>query len=69
MNKFSAEDELLNIKKALDEYSDLTDGCIQWVPRSGESDYVYIQSDDSGCHSNVGEILYRTIYCPHTHCK
>ena len=44
----------MNIKKAFSDYFDLTNGCIQWVPRDGEDDYVYIQSDDSGCHSNVG---------------
>lgn len=44
------------IQQALDEYSTLTDGCIQFKQRNGEEDYVFFTSNDSGCHSYVGRM-------------
>lgn len=44
------------IQQALDEYSTLTDGCIQFKELDGEDDFVFFTSLNSGCHSNVGRI-------------
>ncbi len=45
------------IQMALDEYSSLTGGCINFRPRTdGDDDYVLITSIFGGCFSSVGRV-------------
>ncbi len=48
------DEELGRIERAINDYDNLTDGCIQWIPRTNEQDYVYITSAFGGCFSYVG---------------
>ncbi|KAG7167112.1 zinc metalloproteinase nas-4-like [Homarus americanus] len=58
--KFSshfAEEKRDIVRAAMDEYKDLTNGCITFVERTDEKDYVYFtQDNDHGCHSKVGKV-------------
>ncbi|KAF2352511.1 Peptidase M12A [Trinorchestia longiramus] len=44
------------IRRAMADYSTLTNGCINFVDRNGESDYVRFIYLEEGCWSNVGRI-------------
>ena len=33
-----------------------TNGCVQWIPRTTESDYVTIKGASTGCWSYVGRL-------------
>ena len=46
----------MTIHQALEEYSTLTDGCVQFQKRTLENDFVYITSHMTGCHSFAGRI-------------
>ncbi len=48
--------ELARIDRAVSDYNNLTNGCVQWIPRTDETDYVYITSAFSGCFSSVGMV-------------
>jgi len=50
------DDEVEVIQTAMDSYYGYTNGCIQFVPRTDESDYVKFQSSGGGCYSYVGRI-------------
>ncbi|XP_014246116.1 zinc metalloproteinase nas-8-like [Cimex lectularius] len=50
---FSYQDRQM-LDRAFDEYARLT--CIRFVPRSTETDYLYITSENTGCWSSVGKI-------------
>ena len=52
LSKFAADDEVEVIQTAMDSYYGYTNGCIQFVPRTDESDYVKFQS--SGLHQRNG---------------
>lgn len=52
---YSAEQRAV-VEAAMQEYSDLTTGCITFSPRTSESDYVSFVNYDSGCWSYVGRI-------------
>merc|ERR1712180_320222 len=54
-SEFSSS-QIASIHKAQEHYKTLTGGCIEWVPRTNEHDYVHFQSEGSGCYSNVGKI-------------
>ena len=49
-------DELNNINQAIANFADKTGGCIQWVARTNQKNYVKFTSSDSGCYSYVGRI-------------
>ena len=42
------------IDQAAAKFSTVTGGCVRWVRRSSQSDYVGIQNSASGCWSLVG---------------
>merc|ERR1712002_448649 len=44
------------IQAAMDHYREVTNGCIEFVPRTNEQDYLHFQSVGDGCYSNVGRI-------------
>ncbi|KAA0185760.1 hypothetical protein HAZT_HAZT010332 [Hyalella azteca] len=44
------------IRKAMSDYNTLTNGCIQFVDRNGEADYVRIVYQEEGCWSYVGRL-------------
>ncbi|MBD4896776.1 hypothetical protein GUF81_14085, partial [Xanthomonas citri pv. citri] len=49
--------QLNDIAKAMSDYSTLTGGCINWVERNGESDYVrFVDAQNDGCWSYVGRL-------------
>lgn len=56
------EDELNIIQEAMDEFETYT--CLRWSERDGESDYVNIANENSGCWSYVGKI--HTSFQPQT---
>ena len=43
------------IFKAMDEYEEHTQGCIKFVPRTDEANYIAFTSN-GGCYSEVGMI-------------
>ena len=51
-----ADGDLEIIRQAASEFDTRTGGCVKWVERTTETDYVAIKSDDSGCWSYVGQI-------------
>ncbi len=56
--KFSLLDDEVRAKvqRGLDEYGELTNGCVRFVERTDEDDYVTITSLPQGCYSYVGRI-------------
>ena len=42
------------INQTASKFNSVTGGCIRWVPRSNQSDYVGIQNSASNCWSVVG---------------
>lgn len=51
------ETQMADVQRALDEYSELTGGCVQFRPRTeDDEDYVYITSVFGGCFADVGRI-------------
>ena len=55
----SDSDDLEIIHQAASEFNNRTGGCVKWVERGAETDYVAIKSDNSGCWSYVGRISGR----------
>lgn len=53
---FIAGSELAMLQERIDEWEDISGGCVKYVPRSGESDYVQFQNANSGCYSSVGRV-------------
>ncbi|CAL4146801.1 unnamed protein product [Meganyctiphanes norvegica] len=45
-----------SIHKAMDHYKTVTGGCIEFIPRTDEHDYLHFQVEGTGCSSNVGKI-------------
>merc|ERR1712080_21337 len=52
---FSSHD-LAQLATAREVYETKTEGCIRWVERTDEKDYVNFKAEDSGCHSSVGRV-------------
>jgi len=50
------DDEIEVIMTSMQSYYDYTNGCIEWVPRTNENDYVRFKSSGGGCSSYVGRI-------------
>ena len=44
------------IKAAASAFKTRTNGCVQWVPRTTESNYVTIKGANTGCWSYVGRL-------------
>lgn len=57
----SGSSERNAITQGASNFATRTGGCIQWVARSSQSDYVAITSDNSGCYSYVGRIGGRQV--------
>ena len=55
----SDSDDLEIIHQAASEFNNRTGGCVKWVERGAETDYVAIKSDNSGCWSMVGQVSGR----------
>ena len=47
------------IEQAASDFNTRTGGCVRWVPRSSEANYVAIINSASGCWSYVGRTLGR----------
>ncbi len=46
---------MADIQRAIDEYSELTNGCIRFRPKTdADEDFVYFTSAFGGCFSDVG---------------
>ena len=56
--------ELNNINTAISNFRSRTGGCVQWIARTTQRDYVAITSSDSGCYSYVGRIGGRQVSPP-----
>ena len=53
--------ELSNINRAISNFRSRTGGCVQWIRRTTQSDYVAITGSGSGCYSYVGRIGGRQV--------
>ncbi|CAL4083015.1 unnamed protein product [Meganyctiphanes norvegica] len=53
VGNFSLE-QLTKIQQAFHTYHNVTDGCIRFVGRTDQHDYIQVKSNPSGCGSNVG---------------
>ena len=53
--------ELVNINQAIANFATETGGCVQWITRTNQRDYVEFTSNDSGCYSYVGRIGGRQV--------
>ena len=51
---FSAKKNINTIKSGMRDIEAHTEGCINFIPRTNESDYIMIHSRSSGCSSMVG---------------
>ncbi|XP_037781914.1 zinc metalloproteinase nas-4-like [Penaeus monodon] len=50
------EQQKATVRQSMDEYESLTGGCITFVERSHEHDYIHFTQDDNqGCYSYVGK--------------
>ena len=54
-------DEEANINAAIARFADKTGGCVQWIARTNQRDYVQFTGTDSGCYSYVGRIGGRQV--------
>ncbi|XP_071527690.1 zinc metalloproteinase nas-4-like [Panulirus ornatus] len=51
-----ASDKRQVVRDAMDEYESLTNGCITFVERTHQDDYIHFTQDNGeGCHSSVGK--------------
>ena len=46
--------ELSYLNQALAEFNTRTGGCVKWIQRTGETNYVGITSESTGCWSYIG---------------
>ncbi|KAK7086373.1 hypothetical protein SK128_012175 [Halocaridina rubra] len=52
-----SDSQKANVRGSMDEYESMTNGCITFVERTDESDYVHFTQDDNqGCYSYVGKV-------------
>ncbi|MDK2413033.1 M12 family metallopeptidase, partial [Aphanizomenon sp. 202] len=50
------ETQKATVRQSMDEYKSLTGGCITFVERTNERDYIHFTQDDNqGCYSSVGK--------------